>query len=431
MTLADAYALLKTGTLWAADGRCKGYAVSNPAEAAKVDAYVAALAAGTATVPPTLATATGRGLVGMLAALAPAATPPPPPPPGDPVPPPPTSSFGGLLPTRIMQSAGGVFYIAPGGDDTNGNGSLDRPWRSPIKALTASPLGSMIRARGGEYDTRGDHALTRVGSPTAITTLMSAPGERAVFNGGRFSLNGAAYFRFASFDKISAEATVSDNFKLQAGAHHLDFDDLLVADAARQGFLVGSGSSAKCMDIQILNSRLISNGTDTALDHGAYFANAGRFLAANLLVVGNAGYGLQLYPDCDDGIVTCSTIHGHPTKGAIALGGQDPKVVSRCRIVGVIATKNLMAVNAHPPNDASRVEDCLSQDGAFEADPQIAYARLKKGVDPLYVTAGTDFHLRAGSPAIGMIDPVNHGYLPPLDIDGKTRITATAGCYAA
>lgn len=68
--LADAYAILKRGTLWSANGRCKGYAVSDPREAAKVDAYVAALDAGQSPTPPQLTTYTGKGLVGMLAALA-------------------------------------------------------------------------------------------------------------------------------------------------------------------------------------------------------------------------------------------------------------------------------------------------------------------------------------------------------------------------
>lgn len=69
--LATAYARLKSGTLWSSTGKCKGYAVQNPGEAAKIDAYVAALDAGSFTAaPPVLATATGQGLVGMLAALA-------------------------------------------------------------------------------------------------------------------------------------------------------------------------------------------------------------------------------------------------------------------------------------------------------------------------------------------------------------------------
>lgn len=76
--LTDAYAVLKTGTLWSSTGKCKGYAVANPGEAAKIDAYVAALNTDTATaVPPALATATGRGIVGMLAALAPKPAPAP------------------------------------------------------------------------------------------------------------------------------------------------------------------------------------------------------------------------------------------------------------------------------------------------------------------------------------------------------------------
>jgi hypothetical protein len=68
--LADAYAILKKGTLWSSTGRCKGYAVSDPREAAQIDAYIAALDAGQTPAPPQLATYTGKGLVGMLAALA-------------------------------------------------------------------------------------------------------------------------------------------------------------------------------------------------------------------------------------------------------------------------------------------------------------------------------------------------------------------------
>lgn len=69
--LADSYALLKTGTLWASTGKCQGYAVANPAEARLIDAYVAALDAGRRPSPPALVTKTGKGIVGMLAALAP------------------------------------------------------------------------------------------------------------------------------------------------------------------------------------------------------------------------------------------------------------------------------------------------------------------------------------------------------------------------
>src|SRR6478672_996645 len=68
--LSAAYAILTTGQLWSSVGKCKGYAVANPGEAAKITAYVAALDRGERPAPPVLATATGRGIVGMLEALA-------------------------------------------------------------------------------------------------------------------------------------------------------------------------------------------------------------------------------------------------------------------------------------------------------------------------------------------------------------------------
>ncbi len=78
--LATAYGTLKAGTLWASTGKCRGFATANPGEAAQIDDYVAALDRGEKPTPPVLTTATGRGIVGMLAALVGAASSPPPPP---------------------------------------------------------------------------------------------------------------------------------------------------------------------------------------------------------------------------------------------------------------------------------------------------------------------------------------------------------------
>ncbi len=75
--LQAGYALLKQGTLWSSAGKCKGYAASNPAEAAQIDSYVAGLVAGGNPIVPALATATGRGLVEIIqGGYAPSVTPP-------------------------------------------------------------------------------------------------------------------------------------------------------------------------------------------------------------------------------------------------------------------------------------------------------------------------------------------------------------------
>ena len=74
--LAAGYARLKQGTLWHSTGRCKGFADANPGEAAKLDAYVAAVVAGGAATMPVLATATGQGIARIVSAFA--STPAPP-----------------------------------------------------------------------------------------------------------------------------------------------------------------------------------------------------------------------------------------------------------------------------------------------------------------------------------------------------------------
>lgn len=66
--LGVAWDKLKTGTLWASTGRCKGYAPSNPGEAYALDQYVALIVAGGNPTKPDLATATGQGLAGIIAA---------------------------------------------------------------------------------------------------------------------------------------------------------------------------------------------------------------------------------------------------------------------------------------------------------------------------------------------------------------------------
>jgi len=120
--LAAAYEVLKQGTLWSSRGRCKGFAVANPGEAARIDAYVAALDRGEKVDPPTLSTATGLGLVTMLDALADQIEVLPPDPPDPPNPPvvsvlEPGVSFGGIGYTDDAAKRGRMMddVIAMGG----------------------------------------------------------------------------------------------------------------------------------------------------------------------------------------------------------------------------------------------------------------------------------------------------------------------------
>ncbi len=113
MTLADAYAVLQSGTLWSSTGKCKGYAVANPGEAKQIDAYVAALNAHQSVQPPVLATKTGQGIVGMLAALAVVPVPP------TPTPTPPSSLAASLGFHTVRTDVSDDFNSPAGGSPPN------------------------------------------------------------------------------------------------------------------------------------------------------------------------------------------------------------------------------------------------------------------------------------------------------------------------
>lgn len=66
--LASSWSILKSGTLWSENSKCKGYAVSNPIESASLDNYVQAICAGQSPAAPNPTTATGKGLLGIIQA---------------------------------------------------------------------------------------------------------------------------------------------------------------------------------------------------------------------------------------------------------------------------------------------------------------------------------------------------------------------------
>lgn len=360
-----------------------------------------------------------------------------------------TPSFGTLLPARISAGSGSTFYISQAGNDTTGDGSLGSPWKTPSKAFATVPLGSTIRARdtGGTFVLTGDQTWNRVGTAGTVTTLESAPGERAVFSGGRINVNGGKYLRLRNFDKISAEAAVQDNIKIQNAAQFIDIDGLLIQDADRQGILVVDATTGNW---QVWNTKLYSNGHTADLDHGMYVAatdGVSPCIIANCLFDDNYAFGLQLYPNANKVWVLTSTFDGHTghgSPGAAGIGGitisnetpsstsDDNKVIGCLMSNGSVAVWQYVPIN---PVTVSVVQDCMGYNNAtateFATGNNIVYSRVIQDTNPLYVNrASHDFHLQDGSPAIDAIDSVNYGYIPATDMEGAVRSVATMGCYA-
>ncbi|MDR4498088.1 MAG: hypothetical protein MRK02_09250 [Candidatus Scalindua sp.] len=91
--------------------------------------------------------------------------------------------FSGCLSMTIKETfAGEIYYVAPGGNDKTGDGSIGRPWATLKKANSVVTAGDTVYCRGGLYP---DHRVTwtAVGREGNPITIAAYPGETPKFEG--------------------------------------------------------------------------------------------------------------------------------------------------------------------------------------------------------------------------------------------------------
>ena len=99
----------------------------------------------------------------------------------------------------VLVSKRGFYFVSPRGDDTTGNGSFEKPWRTIGKANRPSkrfqyPPGAVIYARGGDYEVRTPPVPRRRGGKHGGNMVVidgdspkrwiAWPGERPVIDFG-------------------------------------------------------------------------------------------------------------------------------------------------------------------------------------------------------------------------------------------------------
>jgi hypothetical protein len=70
-----------------------------------------------------------------------------------------------------------IYYLAPDGDDTAGDGSKDNPWFTIPKAVTAMSAGDTTYLRGGRYIYTVRVSISKVGTSSAMYRLFAYPDD--------------------------------------------------------------------------------------------------------------------------------------------------------------------------------------------------------------------------------------------------------------
>lgn len=309
---------------------------------------------------------------------------------------------------------GRLLYVAPDGSDA-APGSRSRPFRTIRRAADRVEPGDSIVVAPGTYPE--DLTLARSGTRAAPVTLTSVGGTRPVLT-GRLKVTASNVVVTGLVFAGRTAANPDDVAVYISGGNSIELDRNEIRGAAQSGVFVGEGATG----VRITRNWIHDNGK-TVLDHGIYYENGSGGVIANNVIETSFGYGIQLYPNADDVLVTQNTIALNGRSGII-VGGED-RTADRNHIVNNIVALNreqgIRTFWGGPLGTGNVAEQNLVGENGDDGSSQTAGLDLRATVeaDPLFVDAdGGDFSLRADSPALDLALPA---YSQPTDFDGVAR----------
>ena len=121
-----------------------------------------------------------------------------------------------------------VYYIAPAGNDSTGDGSIGKPWRTLSKFYSVATPGDALWCRGGTYSGTSGTYVTTSGASGAPITVAAYPSEIPVFDGGSVAGSFALAFRSAyhvidglRFSNFRPTLFAVINYKDAGTVHHI------------------------------------------------------------------------------------------------------------------------------------------------------------------------------------------------------------------
>ncbi|NDW00438.1 right-handed parallel beta-helix repeat-containing protein [Salipiger sp. PrR002] len=155
------------------------------------------------------------------------------------------------------QQPGNAIYVAPGGDDSLGNGSIEAPYQTPGRALDAARPGDEIRLRPGVYE---PIVVTRSGEEGLPIVLTTLPGEerQAVISGDlqRHKIYGGAG---------GQKAARWRNGIVVSAQSHVQIRNLAIQDVSGRGIYVLGGDPGVQFGRIVLSGNLIRRTGNSAI----------------------------------------------------------------------------------------------------------------------------------------------------------------------
>jgi parallel beta-helix repeat protein len=256
----------------------------------------------------------------------------------------------------------------------------------------------------------GNVAVERGGAPGRPITITSTDSKRATVRGRIYvpdSANDVVFTRLI-LDGRNPGREVS--IQIFGDRVSLLRDDISNHHEGQSCVLLGSPVYGIAYGTTIAHSRIHDCGwlPPTRHDHGIYVQSARGARISRNVIVGNAGWGIHLYPDSDGSVVVRNTVAANG--GGIIFAGDEEHTSS-----GNVVRSNIVTGSAGGPNVESSwagmpgtgneaLRNCLWRGKGRNVGPQSGFvSRRNVAADPHYLApARGDFRLAPGSPCARM-----------------------------
>ena len=201
------------------------------------------------------------------------------------------------------------LYAAPSGSDSQGDGSLGKPFATVRKLDQALSPGLTGCLRGGTYgDTSTWHDLATNGTASARITITAYPGESPLVKGwvqltasyttlSHLQIDGSNTFYTNQRSGTSCPYPVSQGLSIEGANDILEYDNYYQSVASLRGNGIGIGWGGTPDNTIIRFSKIHDVGLCQDYDHIIYLAHGNNVqIYDNWMWNDHHGWGVQLYP---------------------------------------------------------------------------------------------------------------------------------------